>query len=289
MKGPRFHASVVGMLLLLFAVSSTFAQLPAPQLPTLRLPRISQGARITQVIGLSEVTIQYHRPGVKGRDVWHTIQPYDSIWRAGANEPTLFTFSDPVTIEGKSLPAGTYRFLTIPGKTEWTLIFNSEIKNWGTVYEPKYDTLKLQVKSEAGPMEEWMSFSFTDLTSSSAKVVLAWEKVRVGFKVEFNTLGKMQASVGTWQVLNSAARYALTEKVYLNEAMEWIDRSIEMNKNQTNLRTKAELLAQAGKTSEAVASAEEALSVGKAKDPKFENSQFAKDLQNLISKWKGMK
>lgn len=284
-----FRIQVASLFLLLTGVTGALAQLPAPQLPVLRLPRISQGARITQVIGLSEVTIQYHRPGVKGRDVWHTIQPYDSIWRTGANEPTLFTFSDPVTIEGKTLPAGTYRFLTIPGKTEWTLIFNSEIKNWGTVYEPKYDTLKVKVKSEEGPVEEWMSFSFTDLTSSSAKVVLAWEKVRVGFKVEFNTVGKMQASVGTWQVLNSAARYALTEKVYPNEAMDWIDRSIGMNKNQTNLRTKAELLAQAGKTSDAIAAAEEALSVGKEKDPKFETSQFAKDVKNLIATWKGKK
>ena len=261
-------------------------QMPAPQLPALRVPRVSQGARVTQVIGLSEVTIQYHRPGVKGRDIWHTIQPYDSIWRAGANEPTLMTFSDPVKVEGKQLAAGTYRFLTIPDKAEWTLIFNTEIKNWGTVYEPMYDTLKVKVKPEEGPHEEWMSFNFTDLTSNSAKVVLAWDNVRVGFKVEFNTLAKMQNSVGTWQLLNQSARYALGEKVYLNEAMGWIDRSIGMDRNATNLRTKAELLAAIGKSQDAIAVAEEAIKAGKERDPKFDS----KGIEELIGNWKkGMK
>jgi hypothetical protein len=258
----------------------------APQLPTLRVPRVSQGARVTQVIGLSDVTIQYHRPGVKGREIWGKLLPYGEVWRAGANEPTLFTFSDEVTIEGKKLPAGTYRFVTIPSQGDWTVIFNSEVKNWGTVYEPKYDTLKFTVKPETIQQEEWLSFSFTDLTPSSARVVLAWEKVKLSFKIEFNTAGKLQSSVGTWQILNGAARYAMMEKVYTTEAMNWIDRSIAMDKNAMNLRTKAELLAAAGKFKEAIAIGEEALAVGKAKDPKYEASQQAKDLTKLVGDWK---
>lgn len=280
--------------LVLFAAvllnNETFAQtFQAPQLPALRTPRISQGARLTQVIGLSDVTIQYHRPGVKGREIWGKLLPYGEIWRAGANEPTLFTFSDEVTIEGKKLPAGTYRFLTIPTEKDWTVIFNSEVKNWGTIYEPKYDTLRFTVKPEWGTNEEWLSFSFTDLTPNSAKVVLAWEKVRIGFKIEFNTVGKMQTTVGTWQALNASARYALTERVYASEAIAWVERSIALDKNQTNLRTKAELLAQAGKTQEAIAAAEEALKIGKSKDPKFDDSQFAKDVTKLVTDWKAKK
>jgi hypothetical protein len=263
------------------------AQVPqSPLLPTLRVPRISQGAKVTQVVGLSEVTIFYHRPGVKGREIWGKLLPYGEVWRAGANEPTLFTFSDEVTIGGKKLAAGTYRFVVIPAQGDWTAIFNSEVKNWGTIYDAKYDTLRLAVTPEAGPHEEWMSFSFTDLTPNSARVVLAWEKVRIGFKIELNTVGKLQASVGSWQVLNGAARYALTEKVYANEAMSWIERSIALDKNQTNLRTKAELLAAAGKTQDAIATAEEAVKVGKSRDPKFEGSQFAKDLAKLIGDWR---
>jgi hypothetical protein len=276
--------SLALVLIALMAGQDVFAQ--APQLPTLRVPRFSQGARITQVIGLSDVTIQFHRPGVKGRQIWGKLLPYGEVWRAGANEPTLMTFSDEVTIEGRKLPAGTYRFLAIPNQGDWTVIFNSEVKNWGTVYEAKYDTLKFAVKPETVPHEEWMSFSFHDLTPSSARLALTWEKVRISFKIEFNTIGKLQASVGTWQVLNGAARYAVTEKVYLNEAMGWVDRSIAIDKNATNMRTKAELLAAAGKFKEAAAMGEEALAVGKARDARYEASQQAKDLVRLVGEWK---
>jgi hypothetical protein len=275
------------VLAVLIGGQEAFAQIPqSPPLPILRIPRVSQGAKITQVIGLSEVTIYYHRPGVKGRQIWGGLLPYDSVWRAGANEPTLFTFSDEVTIEGKKLPAGTYRFVTFPGTKEWTVVFNSEVKNWGTMYDSKYDVLKFTVAPETGTHEEWMSFNFTDLTPSSAKVVLAWEKAKLGFKIEFNTAGKIQSSVGTWQILNQAARYALGEKVFNAEAMSWIDRSIATDKNPTNLGTKAELLAAAGKPKEAVAAAEEALAVGKAKDPKFDGSRQGQNLTKMIADWK---
>jgi hypothetical protein len=278
---------LIAALAVLIAGQDALAQTPqSPQLPLLRVPRVSQGAKITQVVGLSEVTIYYHRPGVKGRTIWGGLLPYDSLWRAGANEPTLFTFSDEVTIEGKKLAAGTYRFVTFPGRDKWTIVFNSEVKNWGTMYDPQYDVLKFTVTPETGPHEEWMSFGFTDLTPSSARVVLAWEKIKVGFKIEFNTAGKMQASVGTWQILNGAARYSITEKVFSTEAMGWIERSIMMDKNPTNLGTKAELLAGAGKTKEAIAAAEEAMAIGKAKDPKFETSRGGQGLMKLIADWK---
>jgi hypothetical protein len=282
-----FGLAFILLLAVLIAGQDAFAQIPqSPPLPLLRIPRISQGAKVTQVIGLSDVTVYYHRPGVKGRTIWGGLLPYDSVWRAGANEPTLFTFSDEVTIEGKKLPAGTYRFVTFPGKTTWTVVFNSEIRNWGTMYDPQHDVLKFTVTPESCPLEEWMSFSFTDLTPSSARVVLAWEKLKIGFKIEYNTAGKMQTSVGTWQILNAAARYALTEKVYSTEAMGWVDRSIMMDKNAANLTTKAELLAGAGKTKEAIAAAEEAMSVGKSKDAKFDGSRQGLAIAKLLADWK---
>jgi hypothetical protein len=275
------------ILAVIVAGQDALAQTPqSPQLPLLRIPRLSQGAKVTQVVGLSEVTIYYHRPGVKGREIWGGLLPYDTVWRAGANEPTLFTFSDEVTIEGKKLPAGTYRFVAFPGKSQWTVAFNSEVKNWGTMYEAQYDVMKFTVKPEAVPHEEWMSFSFTDLTPSSARVELAWEKVKIGFKIEFNTVGKIQGSVGTWQLLNGAARYALTEKVFNAEAMGWVDRSIALDKNPTNLGTKAELLAATGKVKEAIALAEEAMTLGKSKDAKFEGSRVGSALVKLLAEWK---
>jgi len=254
-----------------------------PAQTQLRVPRISQGAKVFQTIGLSDVSITYYRPGVKGREIWGNVVKYDEVWRAGANEPTLFTFSDEVTISGKKLGAGTYRFLVIPAKSgDWTLIFNSEVKNWGTVYDAKYDTLKLAVKPESGPNEEWLSFSFTDLTPASVRVVLAWEKIRLPFTVEFNTLAKLQSSVGNWQTLNSAARFALDNKAYMQEGMVWVERSIALEKNPRNLQTKAELLALGGKKADAIATAEEAVKLAKAKDPKANTE----GLEKLIQGWK---
>jgi hypothetical protein len=268
----------------LIAISFLWSSVPAQV--QLRVPRISQGAKISQAVGLSEISITYSRPGVKGREIWGKLVPYAQVWRAGANEPTLITFSDEVTIGGKKLPAGTYRFLVLPVQTgDWTLIFNSEIKNWGTVYEAQYDTLKVPVKPMEGPFEEWMSFSFTDLTQTSVRVVLAWEKVRVSFVAEFNTLAKVEASVGTWQLLNSAARFALDNKIYAEQGMAWVDRSIAMNRDPRNLQTKAQLLAQAGKYAEAIKLAEEAMTMARAKDPKANTSA----LEAMVAEWKTKK
>jgi hypothetical protein len=266
----------------------------APPLPDLRVPRISQGAKVTQVIGLSDVTVYYHRPGVKGRTIWGSkgsgaLLEYGEVWRAGANEPTLFTFSNDVTIAGKRLRAGTYRFLVIPNEKEWTLIFNSEVKNWGTVYEPEHDTLRFNVTPLTGPHEEWMSFSFTDLTPVSATVVLAWEKMRAPFKIEFNLLPLLQSSTGSSGVLHSAARFALDNNMYLKEAGDWVDRSIAMDRNFFNLRTKAELVYLDGKKKEAIGLGEEAMKLIQARDikslPGFQQQQVA-DFEKKLAEWK---
>jgi hypothetical protein len=260
-----------------------FAQAPqAPDLTQRRVPMISQGAKVTQVIGLSQVTVTYHRPGVKGRQIWGGLLPYNEVWRVGANEPTLVTFSDPVTINGQKLSAGTYRLLAIPGQSEWTVIFNAETKNWGSIYDAKYDSLKIVVKPESNQHEEWLSFSFTDLTPTSAKMVIAWEKLKVGFTVEFNTLAKMESQVGDWRVLNQAARYAATEKVYAEQAMGWVDRSIALERNATNVRTKAELLAGQGKYKEAITLAEESMKLARAQNPAAD----VKGTEQLINEWK---
>ncbi len=286
-KALGFIVVVVGLSLLSADLSAQVFQ--TPPFPTLRTPRVSPGARVTQIIGMSEVSIFYHRPGVKGREIWGKLLPYGQVWRAGANEPTMFTFSDPVRIAGKSLAAGTYRFVLIPEEKEWTVAFNSEVRNWGTVYEEKYDTLRFTVTPQSGPHEEWLSYSFSELTPTSAIVTLAWEKVRIPFKIEFNTLVKLQASVGTWQVLNAAARFALDNNLYLTEGLSWADRAVGMDKNANTLRTKAELLAKAGKKQDAIVAGEEALKLFKAMDQSRVNpmvkDQFAA-FEKMVADWK---
>lgn len=275
-------AALVAAAFLAGAHTSSAQTVQAPELSAPRVPRVSQGAVAKQIVGLSEITISYHRPGVKGRAIWGGLLPYNEVWRAGANEPTLITFSDPVTVAGKKLNAGTYRLLVIPTQGDWTVIFNSETKNWGTVYDSTFDVAKVAVKPEPGAHEEWMSFSFTDLTSSAAKVVLAWEKMHVAFTVEFNTMGKMETAVGDWRILNAAARFAMTEKGAEAKALEWVDRSIALDKNGGNVRTKAEIMAAQSKFAEAVKLGEESIALTKAQNPNANVSA----LEQLIATWK---
>ena len=279
--------SLLGAILMigqtLVAPIPSYAQgVEPPELTIPRVPRVSPGAEARQIVGLSEITITYHRPGVKGRPIWGGLLPYDQVWRAGANEPTMISFSDPVTVDGHALKAGTYRFLVIPSQGPWTLIFNAELENSGSMYDSTYDVVKLQVTPEAGPHEEWMSFAFTDLTSRSTRVVLAWEKIRVGFTATFDTMEKLSSSLGDWRTLNQAARYAITEAGDQEKALEWIDRSLAIERTSTNTRTKAEILAARGNFAEAVQLGEESIALSRARNP---NADIAA-VEAMIAEWK---
>jgi hypothetical protein len=278
--------STLGILAALFLLTQeSFTQeaiVPA-------FPRISEGASVSQVIGISEVTVSYHRPGVKGRIIWGGLVPYNTVWRSGANEATTVTFSDNVEIEGRKLSAGTYGFFTIPGEKEWTIIFNSQPKQWGAFnYDSTKDVLRFTVTPEAAPFQEWMSYSFTDLTMNSARFVLSWEKLAIGFTIKVDTDAKLASNMkslvaSSWQSLNNYARYCLDNKVHWDDAMQDINKSIALNENYTNLRTKAELLAQGEKYKEAVAVGEKAIEEGKGRTGGEMN---VGSLQKLVAEWK---
>jgi len=147
--------------------------------------RVSPKASVMQVVGFTEVKIDYSRPGVKGRNIWGELVPYNKVWRAGANEATIISFSSDVMIEGKKLSAGKYSFFTIPNKDEWTLIFNKVAEQWGAFeYNETEDALRITVKSKSNGFQEWLTFSFTKVDDKSAIVNLEWEKLKVPFKIE---------------------------------------------------------------------------------------------------------
>jgi len=147
--------------------------------------RVSPKASVMQAVGFTEVTINYSRPGVKGRTIWGELVPYNKVWRAGANEATTISFSTDVTIEGKSLPAGTYGFFTIPDKNSWTIIFNKVADQWGAFqYNEAEDALRVTVKPESNNFQEWLAYTITKTGDKSAVVNLEWEKLKVPFKIE---------------------------------------------------------------------------------------------------------
>lgn len=146
--------------------------------------RVSPKAEIMQQVGFTDVRIIYGRPGVKGREIWGKLVPYNAVWRAGANEATKIIFSTDVTIEGKTLKKGSYSFFIIPGKNEWTLIFNKVADQWGAFeYNESEDALRVKVKPEKGNWMEWLSYTITKTNDSSAVVRLEWEKLKIPFKV----------------------------------------------------------------------------------------------------------
>ncbi|HSP86824.1 MAG TPA: DUF2911 domain-containing protein [Ignavibacteriaceae bacterium] len=147
--------------------------------------RVSPKASVMQEVGLTEVKVDYNRPGVKGRTVWGELVPYNKVWRAGANEATIISFSSDVSIEGKKLPAGKYSFFAVPNKNEWTLIFNKVAEQWGAFeYNEAEDALRITVKPQSNNFTEWLTYSFEKTGDKAATLNLKWEKIKVPFKIE---------------------------------------------------------------------------------------------------------
>jgi len=277
MRKPLF--CLIAALAALTFVSAGWAQ-------QLDLPRPSPKATVSQTVGLTDVTITYCRPSVKGRVIWGGLVPYDQVWRTGANEATTITFADDATIEGTKLPAGTYGLFTLPGKDEWVVIFNKGAKQWGAYeYKQDQDALRIKVKPRPAEFTEVMTFSFPAVSTESSQVALSWEKLQVVFTFKVDTIDKVLAAarraIDDWRLPYRAATFCLDNNVNLAEARGWMDKSIAMKETMYNLAGKARFLALDGKKADAIALAKKAITVGKAADPKTDTSM----VDNLIKEW----
>ncbi|MEK6375004.1 MAG: DUF2911 domain-containing protein [Acidobacteriota bacterium] len=273
--------TAICLLLALFALPLAAQQL--------RLPRPSPNATLTQAVGLTDITIKYSRPGVKGRQIWGALVPWDTIWRTGANEATTINFSDDVTIDGQKLPKGTYAFFTIPGKDEWTLGFNSQAEQWGAFNHDKAkDVVTLKVKPEKGEFREWMEFEIPDMTTDTAKIVLRWENVAVPFTVDTKSTERAMAGAkqaitavenSRWQTPLRAADFAFQNNK-MDEAKTWLDQAMAVKENTQVLWLKARMLNKEGKKAEAKKTAEAA--VAKAGEPE---KDLANEIKRLSALW----
>src|SRR5258706_7323581 len=207
--------------------------------------RPSPGATVKQTIGLTDVTVVYSRPGAKGRVIWGTLVPYDKPWRTGANESTTVAFTDDVTVEGKKLAAGTYSLYTIPGRGEWTWVFNSDAKAPANEWDPKKDALRVNVKpTEWADFQEWMTFAFDALTPRSTELALYWDKLRVAVRVETDTDTKVlagardavaKAKADDWQTPYRAANYMIDAHAHQNDAEKWLAKSLAVKQKLLNV------------------------------------------------------
>ena len=280
-------------------------------------PRPSQKAIVMQRIGVTDVTITYSRPGVKGRKIWGdptaeqaskpgeatlddqnirpkdaAIVPWGHVWRTGANEATTFVVTDDVVINGQKLAAGSYSLHTIPNKDEWTIVFNGTANQWGSFnYDPAKDTLRVRTKPQwLDQSQEWLEYSFDPITENSAQVNIRWEKVNVPFTivvpdVNATTLAHLKTAVSgakpdDWSTPLQAGNW-VTNNIPNNAAlgMEWLDQSIKIKETFQNLSAKANALYRAGKKEEAFALGEQAIKKGKA--DKVDTAAFEKRLADM--------
>jgi len=237
----------------------------------LDLPDQSQRAESSQKIGITNITINYHRPLVKSRKIWDGLVPYGKVWRAGANENTTITFSDPIMIEGKPLDKGTYGLHMIPNADEWTIIFSKNSTSWGSfTYDQAEDALRVTVKPKAADMHDALTYDFDQLQPDSAVVELEWEKVAVPFKVSVDVHDVVQASLKkqlrnlsqyTWMSWDDAANYLLTEKIALDDALTYANKSIENEDRYDNEMTKSKVLTALNRKDDAAVAEKKALNL----------------------------
>ena len=234
------HLSSISIFVVLLAAVATNAQL--------RLPRASQNATVTQTVGITDITIKYGRPGVKGRKIFGdaptdsyakgeatlddqykrpegmVIVPYGHVWRTGANEATQFTVTEDVMINGQKLAAGTYSLHTIPAKDEWTIVFNGTANQWGSFdYDPAKDTLRVKAKPlSVRDNQEWMMFTIDPASEDSATVNIRWEKAVVPFTVTVDTVGLVMAKARPlvaaakpedWRIRYNVGSFAVDHKL----------------------------------------------------------------------------
>ncbi|MEO8146570.1 MAG: DUF2911 domain-containing protein [Bacteroidia bacterium] len=253
----------------------------------LTTPEASQKAMVMQRIGLTDITITYHSPLVKGRTVWGALVPYNEVWRAGANENTTITFTTNVRVEGKQLSAGTYGLHMIPSATDWTIIFSKNSTSWGSFfYDKNEDALRVDVKPvSVTDNQEWLNYQFADLQPGSAIATLRWEKLKVPFKIEtdlkevvYNSMKNELRGVNgfSWQAPLQAARYCLNNNIHLDDAMALADQSIGVQENFSNLMVKSKLLALKGETERADSLSKKALTMA----DEAQLNQYGYDLIN---------
>ena len=256
-------------------------------------PQPSPFAKMEQVVGLTDVSVEYSRPAMRGRTIFGDLVPYDKLWRTGANANTKITFSDDVSVGNTALKAGTYAIFTKPGMESWEVIFYSDANNWGT--PQNWDESKVAAKVTA-PVNK-MDFdvqSFTimlgNLTSNSAELGFIWEKTYVGvpFSVPTDTkatasIEKVMAGPGANDYFNAAVYY-LNEGKDINKAKMWIDKATEMTAKEPRfwyLRQKSLIYAKAGDKKGAVESAKKSLELAE----KAGNADYVKMNKVSLKEW----
>jgi hypothetical protein len=245
-----------------------------------------------QRVGLTEITVDYSSPAVKGRKVWGELVPFDAIWRTGANANTKITFSKDVTFGGKPVAAGTYSVATLPTATGWTIILNKElaIPAYGKTYKEADDVVRVPGVTSEIPLRERMLFMFSNTTDSDTSLDLEWEKVRVSVPIHCETEKQALANIKTvgdsaWRPLANAARWLTENTKDYDQAIKLADQSMGLQSTWLNNWVKADALSRKGQWAAAKKSAQTAWDLGQ----KDENFYMKDTVAKAMADWKNKK
>ncbi|MCF2443060.1 DUF2911 domain-containing protein [Dyadobacter sp. CY345] len=258
-----------------YLLSFSFAVIVATASVAQRTPQASPGASIVQATGITDFTVKYSRPGIKGRSVFaenSPLAPTGKIWRTGANQATTFESSTDFTFGDKKVPAGKYALYSIPDKAKWVVILNKDVNSSSETYKESEDVARVDVSPLAGEFKESFEINFSNLSDSSATLNIDWAAVKVPVKISVSTHQLTLASLDRAvqdkpediQTLQSAAGYLLSKNQDLPKALALTDKAIGFKETWSNLWTKAQILDRLGRTAAALPLAQKALTVGAA-------------------------
>ena len=274
------------------ALALTLAAHPAAAIVSeLELPRESPVGRVSQQVGLTEISVEYGSPAVRGRKIWGSLVPYDQLWSFGSYQAAKLHFSRPVFIGSKSVPAGTYALFAIPGKAQWTLILNKNAEQLGSGrdYRPEQDVVRLQVKPRTAAHREHLAIGIPDFSDDSATLELAWDRLAVSIPIRVDTtkevLSNISALDNTWRAYANAARYMLETKHDYDAGLRYAEQSLALRQDWYNAWIKALLLAAKGNYKDAQKAAEQSLELGlKAGDTLFPEADIRKAATDWANK-----
>ncbi|MBI2511698.1 MAG: DUF2911 domain-containing protein [Opitutae bacterium] len=290
MKSKLIPLLAAGLVL----AGAVHAQTPAA--PKLVLPQASPPASLKQQVGITDIEVNYNRPGVKGRKIFGGLVPYGEIWRTGANTATKITFSTAVKLGGTAVPAGTYELFTIPGEKEWTVIVHKNMSQWGSyAYDQKNDVARVtaRVAALASPVETF-SIWFNDVRDDSATLNFTWEKTHVVVPLSVDTVGMLAPQVEAAMASNAekkpyfaAAMFYYENNHDLPKALEWMNAAVAKNPGQHwMLYRKGLLLEKMGDKAGARAAAQESLALVEKEKPGELREEYMRLNQALLERVK---
>lgn len=256
--------------------------------PALELPAPSPKARAEQRVGVTDFSIDYSSPGVKGRKIWGGLVPYDKAWRAGANQSTTLKVSRDFKFGTNAIKAGSYSIFMIPGEKSWTVVLNSDV-NAGANHDPKKDVARVTVTPERlSQPRERLTYVFSNTTDDQVGLDLEWESVRVRVPLSVDTRAHVNEGIKVavaeaWRPHFSSASY-LFQAGDARRALPLVKQSIAIKPTFRNEWLHAQILMKIGNKAQAKAAAARALKLGKG-DRIFEQF-FKPDITKTVASWK---